>query len=614
MVGDISMGIVRDFLVRFGIFAALFLFGILSVNFGFPWVFERLEFITSSPLPFEGTLRISILGIHALLLLLTAAWVLVRGSRMHRMIWCSFVISFVVLGGIFFGDTTHRLIEEFSWIRYSTATFLILASLCGLAIFVRTVRGTGFMRSVFWLFLGAGFLYGGLDEVMEIHEAIGRFLQRALSYSGEVTDYVTVGYALGALAVILSLIRVRIGEFITRYRMSAYLFLSGVGVYAFSTALDTIDVIVHAKLRSLANILSANPDFVISDAWYLLWSVKNSFNGVEEVFEHTAALLFLVALAGVLFEGVLKGGQRNSIGRWKMCVAGGILGVSGFSVIVLVILSVPFTFPASVVRTKNVKVTQIASYVDGLFHADDLAFHPSQGVIIANEGKGSVHRLKDGLVAKIVDAKKIIRDPDSVAASSQGVFVSDGNAGNIVRFDKQGGVVIADRSDGLVHPEGIAAVGEDIYILDESQKTLSRLRLGKKIEIWEPAHSDWKTPEGISYDSVRDVLYVTDDTTGAIFRVAFGKTVDKIAELPAPEDIEMLKDGSMLVTDTAWGAVFRIFPDGRKEKVVQFGRMYRDTQGVTIDEKGSLYVITADGFASTSFMSSFLFRIDDSGL
>lgn len=608
------MGIVRDFIVRFGIFAVLFLFGILSVSFGFPSVFERLESITSSPLPFEGTLRISILGIHALLLLLTAAWVLVRGGRIHRMIWYSFFVSFVVLGVIFFGDTTHRLLEEFSWIRYSTSIFLILASLCGFALFVRAGRKAGFSRSVFWLFLGVGFLFGGLDEVMEIHEAIGRLLQRMLSYSGEVTDYVTIGYAFVALIAIVALIRARIGEFVTRYRMSAYLFLSGVCVYAFSTALDTIDVIVHAKLRSLANVLSANPDFVMSDAWYLFWSVKNSLNGFEEVFEHTAALLFLLALAGVLFEGVLKGGRENSGVLWKRRLAGGILGVSGFSVIVLVILSVPFTFPSSVVSTKNVKVTQIASYVDGLFHADDLAFHPSQGVIIANEGKGSVHRLKDGLVAKIVDAKKIIRDPDSVAASSQGVFVSDGNAGNIVRFDSQGGVVIADRSDGLVHPEGIAVVGGDVYILDESQKTLSRLRLGKKIEIWKPAHSDWKTPEGISYDSVRDVLYVTDDTTGAIFRVAFGKTVDKIAELPAPEDIEMLKDGSMLVTDTAWGAVFRIFPDGRKEKVVQFGRMYRDTQGVTIDEKGSLYVITADGFASTSFMSSFLFRIDDSGL
>ncbi|MDP2630868.1 MAG: hypothetical protein Q8P56_05695, partial [Candidatus Uhrbacteria bacterium] len=357
-------------------------------------------------------------------------------------------------------------------------------------------------------------------------------------------------------------------------------------------------------------ILTADPSFVMSDAWHLFWSIKNSTNGFEEVFEHTAALLFLVALAAVLFESSLSRERPGIPLQWKKRAAAGILGVSALGAFSVVVLSLPFTFPSSVVVTKNVQVTQIAGYVDGLFHADDLAFHPLQGVVIANEGKGTVYRFFNGRLAKILDPKKIIRDPDSVTANAKGVFVSDGNAGTISRFDKKGGEVVADRAVGLVHPEGIAVVGKDLYILDESQKTISRYVKGKKIENWKPAHPEWKTPEGISYDPATDSIYVTDDTSGAVFRVQFGKTVEKIANLPAPEDIEVLGDGSMLVTDTAWGAVFRIFPDGRKDKLVQFGRMYRDTQGVTVDDNGSVYVITADGFASTSFMPSFLFRID----
>ncbi|MDP2630973.1 MAG: hypothetical protein Q8P56_06245, partial [Candidatus Uhrbacteria bacterium] len=247
------MRIVRDFVVRFGIFSALFLLGVFFVSFGFPWIFEQFEAVTSSPLPFEGTLRISILGIHALLLMLAGAWTLVRGGRIHAMIWWAFFVSFIILAGIFFGDRTHRLLEEFSWIRYSTSLFLILASLCGFAIFVKRLRSDGFFRSFFWLFLAGGFLFGGLDEVLEIHEAIGRFLQKAFSYSGEVTDYVTIGYAFIAFIVIFLLVRARLGEFASRYRMSAYLFLSGVCVYVLSTLLDTFDVVVHAKLRSLTH-------------------------------------------------------------------------------------------------------------------------------------------------------------------------------------------------------------------------------------------------------------------------------------------------------------------------------------------------------------------------
>ncbi|MBI4599518.1 hypothetical protein HY732_01185 [Candidatus Uhrbacteria bacterium] len=606
-----NMKIIADFIVRFAVFAILFALAVIAMSFGFPWVFNQLENITSTPLPFEGTLRISILGIHALLLLLAGAWVLARGGRIHAMIWWAFFISYAILGFIFFGDTTHRLLEEFSWIRYSTSAFLILAFLCGLAVFVRTAREAGVLRGAFWLVLAVGFLYGGLDEVMEIHEAIGRFLQRMFSYSGEVTDYVTVGYALVAGAVIFFFIRAKIGEFFTRYRMSAYLFLSGICVYVFSTLLDTLDVFVYAKMRSLAHILTVDPTFVMSDAWYLLWSVKNSLNGFEEVFEHTAALLFFIALAAVLFDGSLKKEREKKIAQWNRTASASALAVCALTTAALVVLSLPLTFPRSVIITKGVRVTQLASKAEGLFHADDLAFYPSQGVIVANEGGGSVYRLKDQGIARISDPKNMIRDPDSVAASERGVFVSDGNAGTIILFDKQGGRIIASRADGLVHPEGIALARGDVYILDESQKSLSRFDRGGKLEIWKPTHPEWRTPEGIAYDSTAGTIYITDDTSGAVFRATFGEKVEKIAGLPSPEDIEVLDDGSMLITDTAWGALFRVYQDGRKDKLVQFGRMYRDTQGVTVDDKGSVYVITADGFASTSFMPSFLFRIDD---
>ncbi|MEK7102163.1 MAG: hypothetical protein AAB912_00855, partial [Patescibacteria group bacterium] len=62
-------------------------------------------------------------------------------------------------------------------------------------------------------------------------------------------------------------------------------------------------------------------------------------------------------------------------------------------------------------------------------------------------------------------------------------------------------------------------------------------------------------------------------------------------------------------TDTRAGVIFRVYPDdGRVEKIAQFKRPYRDLQGVAYDGE-RLYVISADGFGSSSFMPSILWQL-----
>lgn len=597
----------RDFfaIIRIlGIFFLVFVVCMVLVAFASPWVFDLAETLTNSPLAFEGALRIALLFIHALLLLLSLAWVLVRGARIHRFLWSALAVSFLSLTVIFFVDKAHRLLEEYSWIRYTTSIFLIGASACAFGLlrnaFVQKARLTVLLA---WGAVAAGLLYAGLDEVFETHE----WIERTLAIRG--TDYVTGVYVIAGIIGVGILIRSGIFHIQRMHRISSTLLVAGIGIYAASVLLDAFDPLLLSKLRSLANILVTDPRFVMSDAWYVGWSIKNSTNAFEEVFEHTAAMLFFLAFATMLFRtSLIKDAKGNSL-RGRIVGALVIVITSLSGVFALIILSLPHTFPTAAVVQKNLVAEQIASYFDGLFHTDELDFHPAQGVVLANEGRGNVYRLKDGKFRKIPDTRKS-RDADSVFADETGVYVADGNAGEIARLGNGQSTVIATRKDGLVHPEAIVRVDNDFIILDESQRSISRFSPGKKIEIWKPQHPDWKTPEGVAYDPSSKRLLVVDDTTGAVFTVKFGKSVEKIAQIAALEDIAILKDGSALLADKAWGAIYRLSPDGTVKKIIQFRRMYRDLQGVAVDEKGIVYVTTSDGHDSTSFMPSHLFRID----
>ena len=256
------------------------------------------------------------------------------------------------------------------------------------------------------------------------------------------------------------------------------------------------------------------------------------------------------------------------------------------------------------------EVKQIASWKEKLFHADDVFYHPAWGVLVANEGGNSVLSWRNGIIERISDPKKIIHDPDSLTATEDAVFVSDGSESTIFRYTiREGWTKAWGKEDGLVHPEALVAIGDTIYVLDESQKSITKLDTDKKGIIWKPEHPDWRAPESIAYDMKSKTLYVSDDVSGALFKVDFGKSIEKISQMKGVEDITTLPDGSLLATDGAERSVFEISKKGEIKKLLTFRRPYRDVQGIAVDEKGVMYIITADGFDSTSFMPSFLWSI-----
>ncbi len=598
-------------------FVFYFLCALLSIfliaAIGSPTILNAYEALQKTTLPFEGELRIYLLSAGSIFFLAWALWLIAKKHITHIpsvVLYSIFLISFIFAGIVFVGDTSHRLMEEFSWIRYSTALFLLGASLFA-GLLARTYAGAKNKGRIplmyFWGFVSTSFLFAAADELFEIHEKIGRFIQAFAHYPSEVTDYITVFYAVIAIVVVGVSFRFFLEEYSKRHSTFRLLMVSGVILYFISTMFDTVDFAIHRSLRSFANLLSTNPDFFFSDQWAVMWSPRNFLNGIEEVFEQAAATSFFAALFMLFLEKTGRSAISTGFhirNNAKLFI--GVLGVvSTFTYASMLMQS----SEGALVFSKS-EVKQIASWKEKLFHADDVFYHSAWGVLVANEGDNSVLSWRNGIIERIPDPKNRVHDPDSLTATHDAIFVSDGSESTIFRYTiKEGWTKAWDKEDGLVHPEAIVALGDTIYVLDESQKSITKLDTDKKGIIWKPEHPDWRAPESIAYDTKSKTLYVSDDVSGALFRVDFGKSIERIAQLKSIEDITTLPDGSLLATDGAERSVFEISKKGEIKKRLIFRRPYRDVQGIAVDEKGVIYVITADGFDSTSFMPSFLWSI-----
>jgi DNA-binding beta-propeller fold protein YncE len=153
-----------------------------------------------------------------------------------------------------------------------------------------------------------------------------------------------------------------------------------------------------------------------------------------------------------------------------------------------------------------------------------------------------------------------------------------------------------------------------IYGVDESVRGIFRVPIsGGLVEWYIPKHPSFLTPEGIAWHPVLNRLLVTDDTSGNIFSVDFGNTLEVFANkkigLSQPEAIVVMANGSVLVTDNDRGEILHLNINGSVLNRIVFHRMYRYLQGVAMDYMNNIYVATADGLGSVSFIPSYVFKI-----
>ena len=527
----------RDFLPKIikniGVWIALVFFSLIVSAFALPWIFDTIERATNATLPYEGTLRLSLLFAHGLLLAGSCTHLLIRGTRRGWYIWIGFALSFISLAVIFFGDTNNRLMNEYSWIRYTTSSLLFGAGLYGVyhaRMFHARRQNT--WNALLLALMGVAFIYAGLDELAQIHEKMGDLMSSTFHLSSSVGDWITLVYALvgvSCVALILYKGRAKLHTLTENTHFIA-LFACGAIVYFISTLFDTADFAILGWLQSIIARLLSDGQFVVGDAWFLIWAPRNFLNSIEEILEHTAALLFLLAFFFLDTRHAMPAQTttRLTASKKHYIIARVLGGAICFLVVTLTALSLPNTFPLSPLADGR-KATRIAGKTEGLLHTDDLEFNAARGLLIGNENKGEVLEWLKNELTRLQDPDSVLGTVEAVATDGTNVYASDGTRGIIAEYNAKSArwEILWSRRDGLYTPEGLTFARDEnaLYALDESQNSIMRLKQGDPVRVWKPEHPLWKAPEGIAFDDGNKRLIITDDMSGAVFAVKFGSSI-----------------------------------------------------------------------------------------
>jgi hypothetical protein len=279
------------------------------------------ESASGSRLHYEAALRIYLAITMIVSWAATALFGWTRFTRLERRIWAFAGVTLPILLAIFAFDSDSPLMDEFSWIRYPTAAALIGAGGLALLVLTRAWRsGAARHLTVLWFVLACGFVFGGLDEIFQVHENLANWV-RLYAYPVAIGDLVTFLYAFGGVGVLVVVWRFRHraseqeGAEIRRKATDAALepwlirgYFNAVVIFGISQLFDSGDKLVLVALRQLAGAL-ADAGHSFPDLWYLIYEPRQLMNSIEEILECVAAMLFLV----VTWQMVRWGRDREDV-------------------------------------------------------------------------------------------------------------------------------------------------------------------------------------------------------------------------------------------------------------------------------------------------------------
>jgi sugar lactone lactonase YvrE len=236
----------------------------------------------------------------------------------------------------------------------------------------------------------------------------------------------------------------------------------------------------------------------------------------------------------------------------------------------------------------------VASEKDGFGSPDGLLWADGR-LYVADEGGSAVRAWRPGARPTILaDARSGLASPEDLVRDSAGnVYFTDDTRGGLWRTDTAGrtaALVAPDR--GLPSTEGLGLSPEgDLVVGDAPGHRILKVKPDGTVSVLVGADRKVSKPESFAFDDVGN-LYIADNRENILYLLRpDGKLHRAVADRPgfSPESLRF-SGGTLFITDSDNGKLFRYTPDDGLNVVALFGGGLANIQGIAADEGGALYL------------------------
>ncbi len=225
---------------------------------------------------------------------------------------------------------------------------------------------------------------------------------------------------------------------------------------------------------------------------------------------------------------------------------------------------------------------------DGLLWADGTLY-------VADEGGSAVRAWRPGArPAILADAEAGLASPEDLVRDSAGnTYFTDDTRGGLWRTDRLGSTTaLVAPGRGLPSTEGLGlSPAGDLIVGDAPGHRVLKVRPDGSLSVLIGPERKIAKPESFAFDDEGN-LYIADNRDHVLYLLRTdGRLHRVVADRSgfSPESLHFA-GGSLFITDSENGKLFRYTPDDGLNVVAIFGGSLANIQGIAADDSGSLYL------------------------
>ena len=236
----------------------------------------------------------------------------------------------------------------------------------------------------------------------------------------------------------------------------------------------------------------------------------------------------------------------------------------------------------------------IAASRNGFSAPDGLVFFQNS-IHFADEHNSAVRSFDgENNIKTLADKQNGILSPEEIIADKAGnIYFTDKAANEIWMIEANGKPkLFAGREQGIVSTEGLTIAPDGrILVGDSVNHQILSINKNGAVSVFLGAEHGIKKPESLAFDDAGN-LFIADDRQNILYQLNTNGELRRLIEAEekfSPESI-YFSNGSLYITDSKHGKLHRFNNSEGLKTIAVFGGKMQNTQGITIDRNGNIYV------------------------